>query len=149
MLFIEPSEHNRFCLCYFAVCAERKYLGCDRGCILRDPLLNLLIHASFGCVLPLCENIIISPNIPQACLVHIVNVYNYNFNVDNYMYHNEIDINMSGITISIMELKRVNVVIDEDAHQVLLDFQKSKGYASKDKALAELLREFKTLWKAA
>jgi hypothetical protein len=47
-----------------------------------------------------------------------------------------------------MELKRVNVVIDEDAHQVLLDFQKSKGYASKDKALAELLREFKTLWKA-
>lgn len=100
-------------------------------------------------MLPLCENIIISPNIPQACLVHIVNVYNYNFNVDNYMYHNEIDINMSGITISIMELKRVNVVIDEDAHQVLLDFQKSKGYASKDKALAELLREFKTLWKAA
>jgi len=42
-----------------------------------------------------------------------------------------------------MELKRVNVVIDDEAHQVLIDFQKEKGYPSKDKALAELLREFK------
>jgi len=42
-----------------------------------------------------------------------------------------------------MELKRVNVVIDGDAHQVLIDFQKLNNYTSKDKALAELLREFK------
>jgi hypothetical protein len=44
-----------------------------------------------------------------------------------------------------MDLKRVNVVIDEEAHQVLIDFQKSRKYASKDKALAELLREFDLL----
>jgi hypothetical protein len=60
LLFIEPSKLNRFCLSYFAVCAERKYLGCDRDSILRDPLLNL---------------------------------------------------------------KKVNVVIDEDAHQVLREFK--------------------------
>jgi len=46
------------------------------------------------------------------------------------------------------ELKRVNVVIDEESHQVLLDFQRRKGYASKDKALAELLREFRQLVEA-
>jgi hypothetical protein len=50
---------------------------------------------------------------------------------------------MYATMMSHMELKRVNVVIDEDAHQVLSDFQKKKGYSSKDKALAELLREFR------
>lgn len=50
---------------------------------------------------------------------------------------------MKELMPAIMDLKRVNVVIDEEAHQVLIDFQKSRGYTSKDKALAELLREFK------
>lgn len=44
-----------------------------------------------------------------------------------------------------MELKRVNVVIDEESHQILLDFQKARDYSSKDKALAELLRDYKSL----
>ena len=43
----------------------------------------------------------------------------------------------------IMELKRVNVVIDADAHKVLIDYQTKKGFSSKDKALAELLRAVK------
>ena len=50
---------------------------------------------------------------------------------------------MNASMVTPMELKRVNVVIDEDAHDVLVAFQKEKGYPSKDKALAELLREFK------
>lgn len=41
-----------------------------------------------------------------------------------------------------MELKRVNVVVDAEAHQVLIDFQRAHDYPSKDKALGELLREF-------
>ena len=44
-----------------------------------------------------------------------------------------------------MELKRINVVVDEEAHNVLIDFQKEGHYSSKDKAMAELLREFKKL----
>ena len=43
----------------------------------------------------------------------------------------------------IMDLKRVNVVIDDEAHQVLLNFQKKYKYPSKDKALAEFLRKHK------
>ncbi|VVB68951.1 Uncharacterised protein [uncultured archaeon] len=42
-------------------------------------------------------------------------------------------------------VKIANVVIDEEAHQVLIDFQKEKGYPPKDKALAERLREFKKM----
>ncbi len=75
--------------------------------------------------------------------VYIVNVYNYNV---NYLYHNDIVISVA-VTMMCMDLKRVNVVIDAESHQVLLDFQKSKDYASKDKALAELLMEFKKLRK--
>ena len=43
-----------------------------------------------------------------------------------------------------MELKRVNVLIDEDAHDILAAFQKERDYRTRDKAVAELFREFKS-----
>lgn len=85
----------------------------------------------------------------HACHTHQYawRVYIVNYNVDNvnvnFIYNCNIDIYMDNVLLMPMELKRVNVVIDEDAHQVLIDFQKINNYASKDKALAELLREFK------
>jgi len=45
----------------------------------------------------------------------------------------------------IMELKRINVLVPEDAHEVLDRYQKKHGYRSRDKALAELLTEFNAL----
>jgi len=45
--------------------------------------------------------------------------------------------------ISHMELRRINVMVPEDVHKILDEFQENHGYRSKDKALAELLTEFK------
>jgi len=44
-----------------------------------------------------------------------------------------------------MDLKRINVMVPEDVHEILDEFQKKHGHRSKDKALAELLKEFKKL----
>lgn len=44
-----------------------------------------------------------------------------------------------------MELKRVNVVIPEDAWDILVEKQTENSLPSKDKALAELLYEYKRL----
>jgi metal-responsive CopG/Arc/MetJ family transcriptional regulator len=41
-----------------------------------------------------------------------------------------------------MDLKRVNVMVPEDVHEILDRFQKKHGHRSKDKALAELLKAF-------
>ena len=46
---------------------------------------------------------------------------------------------------SVSELKRINVMVPEEIHRVLDEFKKNHSYASKDKALAELLREFKRI----
>jgi hypothetical protein len=43
----------------------------------------------------------------------------------------------------VSEMKRVNVVIPEEAHRVLIAFQTKMGYPSKDKALSELLLKVK------
>jgi len=50
---------------------------------------------------------------------------------------------MQATKMNPMELKRVNVVIDEESHQVLLDFQARHDLRSKDKALSELLKDYK------
>jgi metal-responsive CopG/Arc/MetJ family transcriptional regulator len=44
-----------------------------------------------------------------------------------------------------MDLRRINVMVPEDVHQILDEFKKEKGYSSKDKALAELLIDYKKL----
>lgn len=44
-----------------------------------------------------------------------------------------------------MDLRRINVMVPEDVHKILDEFKKEKGYPSKDKAVAELLVEFKKL----
>jgi len=44
-----------------------------------------------------------------------------------------------------MDLKRINVMVPEDVHQILDNFKKAHGYSSKDKAVAELLKEFKKM----
>jgi len=67
--------------------------------------------------------------------VYIVNYYNFKI---SYIYNNNIVIIMT-------ELKRVNVVIPDESHQVLLEFQRGHGLRSKDKALADLLLDYKRL----
>jgi len=50
---------------------------------------------------------------------------------------------MNEIMFAHMELKRINVMVPEDVHSILDEYQKKHGHRSKDKALAELLMEFK------
>lgn len=50
---------------------------------------------------------------------------------------------MNVINRTIMELKRINVMVPEEVHEILDKYQKAHGHRSKDKALAELLMEFK------
>lgn len=47
-----------------------------------------------------------------------------------------------------MDLRRINVMVPEDVHKILDEFKKDNGYPSKDKAMAELLIEFKKLREA-
>jgi hypothetical protein len=49
---------------------------------------------------------------------------------------------MNAIMFAPMELRRVNVMVPEDTHEILDRFQKKHGHRSKDKALAELLKAF-------
>jgi metal-responsive CopG/Arc/MetJ family transcriptional regulator len=41
-----------------------------------------------------------------------------------------------------MDLKRINVMVPEDVHEILDRFQKKYSHRSKDKALAELLKAY-------
>jgi hypothetical protein len=52
---------------------------------------------------------------------------------------------MIAVLYADMELKRINVMVPDDVHAILDDYQKAHGHRSKDKALAELLKEFKTM----
>jgi len=67
--------------------------------------------------------------------VYIVNYYNFKI---SYIYNNNIVIIMT-------ELKRVNVMVPDESHQVLVEFQREHGLRSKDKALADLLLDYKKL----
>jgi hypothetical protein len=58
------------------------------------------------------------------------------------IYVKNLLINMNAILLMPMELRRINVMVPEDVHEILDKFQKDHGYRSKDKALAELLRAF-------
>lgn len=51
-------------------------------------------------------------------------------------------LNMNNVMLVHMELKRINVMVPEDIHEILDRFQKKHGHRSKDKALAELLKAF-------
>lgn len=44
-----------------------------------------------------------------------------------------------------MNIKRINVVVSEDAHAVLDEFQRRGGYATRDKALDELLLSYNAM----
>jgi hypothetical protein len=61
----------------------------------------------------------------------------------NLKYITDEDINMNVAMFAPMELKRINVMVPEDVHEILDEYQKKHGHRSKDKALAELLMEFK------
>lgn len=50
---------------------------------------------------------------------------------------------MNGAMFVPMELRRINVMVPDDIHDILDEYQKKHGHRSKDKALAELLKEFK------
>ncbi len=61
----------------------------------------------------------------------------------NLEYITDEDINMNAVMFAPMELKRINVMVPEEVHEILDEYQKKHGHRSKDKALAELLMEFK------
>lgn len=52
---------------------------------------------------------------------------------------------MNAIMFASMELKRINVMVPEDVHSILDEYQRTHGHRSKDKALAELLKEFQKM----
>ena len=52
---------------------------------------------------------------------------------------------MNAVMSFSMELRRVNVMLPDDIHSILSNFQRAHDIKSKDKALAELLKEYKRL----
>ena len=66
----------------------------------------------------------------------------YNYVIVNYLSYNGIVLGMDeNNEVSMTELKRINVVVEESVWQILERYQREEKHKTRDQALAAILRE--------